>query len=1325
MLASQKDRILRHDTSASASSRTHSLASGMMLADDNSYDLVDRVALYELVLKIMILDYVTEARFRTPIEDLELTKSRSPTRANEKIPSYLIASLESRLKAIALKKNVGPELDETTRRSFLSFYSELLDLRFRNEVSKNGTFQYLLMKFVSCASKEVAKVGTVAPTDISGVVFIQATKFVNILESLVTKDDKRAEAVILTLRDAQQSFKPSGHSSSSTLDPTNARYRKPSFRVADMDQTKLALLQELFNVDLVKLQQDVFKLKDYILEKTLIKDIEQINFYTEKDLGLLNPRNFQTMKAYNAWKKRSLDLSSSISNKYKVPPSMKLLAAPPLPNGLDYYMIPSKSHGRSYLVILMLLCLQHQHKNTIIQDTETALFSKPMLSIISTCANIWLQDYSTRAVCLYTAAHLSGILKDDNEGPHTLGPVNMDATKLIFLQCKRLVEEIGKLDWEDKHTWAIKDQEEWTKNLTFSYNESMYGIKQSLEQIFNPHAKPKFGPFLMLLGDFLESDCLFPLIAESGLTKKWEKKLSKTLMRTSESRYAQYLSNLPRDDTLNIVHIIDISDKIVEDVRRLQKRYKNPLLGFLMVPHVAAAVITGMFAADSKNILKHIAAYCKSRNEELPFGDALEAYKSLYEIRNIYNQVSTSKSVFSFDLESFFYEFLQEWVIESGEKLKSIVEQALTSDKYNAINLEHDDKKHSSSVLDIFTLVKEYLRILKSLNWSNEYQLAKVQTTLLKSISDAILLYANTVTDKIIGELDEEEQKKLLELAESTTDKRKSGNWFDEMKSVVNNIQSGGAPKLEAESAYNFKPQTCVALNNLQAMMYQLSKLEDILDPENISNVVSAYEPSLKKEYTSHVFSLRLVKAENLQCTSGSAASSLSPYVTLIDTKARKTIGKTRTLHNTPLPEWDEEFEITLAANSSLTISVTAWDEKTIGSHSICGRALLQLDPHRFKHDGIPQEIYLDLDSQGRILLEVAVESERLDAIFVTGRAYRCLKRSQERCVNLIVAKFSRFIHYCFSRSNLRSICGSMGTVKPSQEQMDEAMMPLYNYLNQNLEVLAQYLTQEMLMKVMVAAWNVVVSSADELLLPKLASAKTFQLSTIGSKLSLTSTGTSGWQSAVSTAVASVSNSIGISGFGRLLTNNELETVFAWLTFLCFDFFHNNGNGPPIADLKNEHYQSLLLVPVYYDRDIEFLFLEVDRLSPAYVKVLRERNNFTGFETKDTREKEAKQIKSQNLSRQRALSRAGSLARSKTINAHATAKARERADREAQEARSDPMAAQVLTEDIILRLLLVKGEKAYVARRLDQRERLAHSIATERLARAAAEGRLG
>lgn len=1312
MLGSQMDRVIRKELSSSGSSRSQSIASGMLLVDDKSYDSVDHFALYELVLKVVVLEYVTEARFRTPLEDLEAPKSSSPTRTNEKIPSYLVSGLESRLKDIALKKNDDPSLDEITRRSFLSFYSELLDPRFRTEVS-TGSFQYLLMKFVSCSSKEVAKVGTVAGGDVSSVVFAHATMFVGVLESLVIKHDKRSDAVIQTLRDAQQSFRPRATNTPST-DTSNARFRKPSFRVSDMDQAKIVAIQELFGVDLVKLQQDVFNLKELVSEKTLEKDLQQLAFYTGKDLGLLNPGSFSSMKAYNAWKQQHMALSTSLSQKYKVPASMKLLLAPPLPAGLDYYMLPPKAQGRSFLVIFILLCLQHQHKNTFI-TADTQLFSKTAMALISSCASMWLQDHSTRAVCLYTAAHLSGVLKDDSEDPHTLGPVNEEATQVVLKFCKRIVEELGKLDWEEKRMWATKDQEEWTKNLTFSYNETMFAVKQSLEQIFNPHAKPVFGPFLMLLGDYLESDVLFEDI-DPTLSKKWEKKLSKTLMRTAESRYAEYLSDLPRDDTLNIIHIIDISDKIVADVRKLQKRYKNPLLGFLNVPHIAAAVITGMFAADSKNILKHIAAYCKSRNEVLPFGDALEAYKSLYEIRNIYNQVSTTKSVFTFDLETFFFDYLCEWADESGEKLKSIVEQALTSDLYEAINLDHDAKKHSSSVLDIFTLVKEYLRILKSLHWSNEYQLAKVQTTLLKSISDATLAYANSVTDKITRELDEEEQKKLLELAESNTDKRKSGNWFDEMKSVVNNIHTSGAVRLEAESAYNFKPQTCVALNNLQAMMAQLSKLEDLLDPEKISHTVSTYERPQKHEFTSHVFSVRLVKAENLLVSSGSGGSSLSPYVTLIDTKARKTIGKTRTLHNTPLPEWDEDFEVTLAANSTLTVSVTAWDEKTMGAHSICGRALLMLDPRRFKHDGIPQEIYLDLDSQGRILLEVAVESERLDALFVIGRAYRCLKRCQERCVKLIVAKFSRFIHYCFSRSNLRSVCGALGQLKPTQAQMDDAMMPLYKYLNQNLEVLAQYLTKDLLMKVMVAAWTVVVSSADELLLPKLASAKTFQLSSIGSKLTLASSGSTGWQSAVSTAVASVSNTIGISGFGSLLTNNELETVFAWLTFLCFDFFHNNGNGPPVAELKNEHYQSLLLVPVYYDRDNDFLMLEVDRLSPAFVQVLREKNNF-----KDVDEKPSKSQKP----RLRALSRASTLARSSTIGANATARARERAKREAQEAKADPMATQVLTEDIILRLLLVKGEKTYVARRLDQRERLAHTIATERLARAAAEGRLG
>ena len=169
-------------------------------------------------------------------------------------------------------------------------------------------------------------------------------------------------------------------------------------------------------------------------------------------------------------------------------------------------------------------------------------------------------------------------------------------------------------------------------------------------------------------------------------------------------------------------------------------------------------------------------------------------------------------------MEGFFYPFLQDWITESGEKISSIIHRAMTNDDFQPIDLNRDDKKFSSSVLDIFTLIKEFLKILNSLNWSNEFQLAKMYTTLLKSISDGVLYYANTTSDKFIKDLDEEEQAKLAaEANNDSLEKRKSANWFDEVKNVVSNIQNN-TNKFEIAESYNFKPELCIALNNLDAI---------------------------------------------------------------------------------------------------------------------------------------------------------------------------------------------------------------------------------------------------------------------------------------------------------------------------------------------------------------------------------------------------------------------------------------------------------------------------------------------------------------------------
>ncbi|KAF3991622.1 hypothetical protein FT662_01620 [Candidozyma haemuli var. vulneris] len=1282
--------------------------------EDRSLENVDLNKLYESVLKVLLLEYICEARFYQPIRTSPSPSKKgsadrrsrfSRLEADCALPSYLIEDLKVKLNGVAMKKS---NYDDLTRRSLLRLYGEMLAPSFKNDVKRANNVGILVMKFVSAANKEVLKVGSIPNEEISTRVFQQTDEFIKIIASLIQRDKNR-DALLAKLEEHKAALKPAPKSDADSKTAENVQYLEPSCQVSDMDRASVNLVMELFNKDQGQIQSDILRLKPTVTQKTLHKDVDQALFYLGKDIGKCSPKHFTSHEAYDQWKEREHGFCQQLYKKYSVPSSMKLLPNPPLPAGSEFYIMPSSAMVTNYYTILAKLCLLHHKQktsnpNSMLLEEDVSLLSNKSKEILQACGRVWRIDYPTRAIGLFSAAHLAGILIDPlfQKNTKELGPIDLEMSKKVLCTCKQYVGSHGKLDWEDKLSWSTKDQEQWSKYLGYTYSEVLYGIKDCLSIIMSKTVKPKFGPYLAFLGDFVESDVLFDQLQASGAPKKWERKLTRTLLRVSEASYAEVLRTLPRDDSLSIMHIIDISEALIENIKTLQKRYKNPLLGFLNVSRTYAAVVTGMFASDAKNILKHIAANTKAKGEFLNYGDALEAYKTLKEIRSIHGQVSPSNAVFSFKLEDFFYPHLEAWVAESSNKIRDFVLKAIEEDSFEPIDIENDQKKYSTSVHDIFTLIKYYLSILKSLEWQNRFQVAKVYTLLMKSISNCALLYSSRMSEMIMEDLNEE-------VLEKTPDVPETNGWFAEVKSKVASYNLNNS-KVEVEEPFNFTSRTCIGLNNIDALITHLGKLEELLNPEEVSQVMAKHDPSSGRSYTNHIISLRVVKAEELR--SSSDKSSIRPYLTLVDTKARKTLVKTRSLDGEN-PEWDEEAELTLAANSSLTMSATVWEEK-MGTHSVCGRALMQLEPRKFKHDGIPQEIFLDLDPQGRVQIEIAVESERDDAIFAMGRAHRALKRSVERITKLIVAKFSKFIKLCFSRNSLKSVCGASGNVKPSQEQMDDAMLPLYNYLNMNLSVLAQFLTRDLLHKVMLEAWNIVVASADELLLPKLASAKALRLAQLKKLKSGGSSGNlmaSGWQSAVSSAMANVTNSMSVLGFGKTLTNNEIETVIAWLHFLCLDFFHNEGNGPAVYDLKTEQYQSILLIPVYYDKESGFLIHEVERLSPAYLQMLRDKNNVFISNHPDADTASLR-------------SRAGSIARSSTIRANATAQARARAAKEARELSSDPLVAQTSAENIILRLLLIKDEKAFVAKRVEQRERLAHTIATERLARAAAEGTL-
>ena len=103
-------------------------------------------------------------------------------------------------------------------------------------------------------------------------------------------------------------------------------------------------------------------------------------------------------------------------------------------------------------------------------------------------------------------------------------------------------------------------------------------------------------------------------------------------MKVAGGRYGEYLASLPRNGSVNVIHIINVCDSLIADIKKLQKRYKNPLLGFLNVARTVASITTGMFASDAEATLNYIKTILQNNDERIPYADALRFINCLTKL---------------------------------------------------------------------------------------------------------------------------------------------------------------------------------------------------------------------------------------------------------------------------------------------------------------------------------------------------------------------------------------------------------------------------------------------------------------------------------------------------------------------------------------------------------------------------------------------------------------------------------------------------------------------------------------------------------------------
>ena len=100
----------------------------------------------------------------------------------------------------------------------------------------------------------------------------------------------------------------------------------------------------------------------------------------------------------------------------------------------------------------------------------------------------------------------------------------------------------------------------------------------------------------------------------------------------------------------------------------------------------------------------------------------------------------------------------------------------------------------------------------------------------------------------------------------------------------------------------------------------------------------------------------------------------------------------------------DETFD--LSVDKPLWLMISVRDRALFGKHDIVGRAYICLDPRRFG-DMLTHDLWMDFDTQGRILLRVSMEGEKDDIQFYFGRAFRSLKRAESEMLRTFVDKVS------------------------------------------------------------------------------------------------------------------------------------------------------------------------------------------------------------------------------------------------------------------------------------------------------------------------------
>ncbi|WWC59160.1 uncharacterized protein I303_101708 [Kwoniella dejecticola CBS 10117] len=746
------------------------------------------------------------------------------------------------------------------------------------------------------------------------------------------------------------------------------------------------------------------------------------------------------------------------------------------------------------------------------EDVSLSILSPSHVSLLQICAARWRLPLSFRSVSFFSA-----IIDRYQNGDVPAACVHEAMAILDRAQMETPL-----------HQWATSDRD----TLDRSARQRDLCMFQAVESALDHPSGYHSPDFVEAVEDWL--------ILDVDITDNYRNELRQAEDRINELVKSQafnaYIDQASRLLDLEGAKTCQFARQLAlwieKEAKRLDKKFTGPISRHVdLVPLVLQQNLTLWFRDLEDTVsITHSALSPQSIDLE----DSFALYRVAYKMSDMGAAfLKDANHSLRFPLSPLFTNVIDLWLDQMTQKTKEWSDQALAIDTFEATAANGP----SSSVTDLFDSFRSAVQFLMDLRWPDERQLAVFATRLAKIISISIGDYC-TKMERLFSE-DMRTSDILI-----TGAKQKA--WVEKAKATFASLQ--GDRKIQA--FFDFTPQSCVKLNNIESARQQLDELYDQLRVDDLS-AYDVHETSTLPDEQVYLFTVKIVLAEGLALEGN---TKLPDSFVIVSDEHGNRFAKTRTIHDDSDPRWDESFDIPVKGNSWFMATVR--HRNLAGKHNLIGRAYLRLDPSQHV-DLVSKDVLLPLDTRGHLLLRMTPvlrhTLSRASIKTVFKPAANGTLDYNEALVKLSAAY----------RSAIGSVEYGIPPTKdersrgPTDASIESAIHPLFDYLDTNNHTLASSLSPDAMQMVMAKLWKQILMTIEALIVPPLSDKPSRM---------------------------------------RALNDSELDIALKWLKFLR-DFFYVGGDtsGVPLSILQNAKFNEILSVRIYYDWNTDDLMEECIR----------------------------------------------------------------------------------------------------------------------------------